>query len=256
MYSKFPRLDNKFANQKANATLQQSLKPTSFKLNYSDSYRGEGSKFAPDSQVPKLSYKFFHPITSILPARLTNDSPGSDIKSESRNEVNVKSLGHSETSGSQLEDHDKLNKSNHSVTDDVNAAHTIECNEMITRQFRDELERQQHQIEASRPYQKNQQYTRQGEDLENTLPLLHTKFDRNYGQLEITRATLKPKDPMNYSAEKTIDDMKTQSSGRWSPIKLKPLRQKSLFEVSICSIKCYGRIQKVFLSIQYNFLIN
>ena len=132
----------------------------------------------------------------------------------------------------------------------------MECNEMITRQFRDELERQQHQIEASRPYQKNQQYTRQGEDLENTLPLLHTKFDRNYGQLEITRATLKPKDPMNYSAEKTIDDMKTQSSGRWSPIKLKPLRQKSLFEVSICSIKCYGRIQKVFLSIQYNFLIN
>ncbi len=61
-------------------------------------------------------------------------------------------------------------------------------------------------------------------------PLVEAKLNESYGKPKTSCVVFKAKDPMNYSIDKTIDDLKSGSQGRWSPIKIKP--PKNIFDVS------------------------
>ena len=61
-------------------------------------------------------------------------------------------------------------------------------------------------------------------------PLVEAKLNDSYGKPKTSNVIFKAKDPMNYSIDKTINDLKSGSQGRWSPIKIKP--SKNIFDVS------------------------
>lgn len=59
-------------------------------------------------------------------------------------------------------------------------------------------------------------------------PLVEAKLNDSYGKPKTSNVIFKAKDPMNYSIDKTINDLKSGSQGRWSPIKIKP--SKNIFD--------------------------
>ncbi len=48
---------------------------------------------------------------------------------------------------------------------------------------------------------------------------------------EISKAILKSKTPIHFSADQKISDIQTHTNGRWSPIKITKYKPKKLFDV-------------------------